>query len=282
VAARYQPQQYLIGPAFFPTYWFVLRLATFWAFLIYSIVSVVLILTGPLESTAVAEALLRIPVVLMTTAAWVTLIFAVIEFASVHYPAKLPAIPGTATDWSPSALPPVEMVAAHGKKPRSYAHAVAEVIFGFLFLLWWLLVPEHPYLMMGPGAAYLKASPFQLASIWTQFYWWVVALNVLQLGWRIVDLLRGSWRGSRHAQTIAVSIFGLVPLALLLTVRDHAFVLLNHPALDQARYGTALTSINLSIQWSAVAICVITILRLVWEIGRMGMDAYRKRLAAMK
>ena len=25
VAARYQPQQYLIGPAVFPTYWFVLR-----------------------------------------------------------------------------------------------------------------------------------------------------------------------------------------------------------------------------------------------------------------
>ena len=31
VAARYQPQKYLIGPAVFPTYLFVLRLACFWA-----------------------------------------------------------------------------------------------------------------------------------------------------------------------------------------------------------------------------------------------------------
>src|SRR5271170_7182158 len=38
VAARYQTQQYLIGPALFPTYWYLLRLVLVWAAVIYSIV----------------------------------------------------------------------------------------------------------------------------------------------------------------------------------------------------------------------------------------------------
>ena len=32
------------------------------------------------------------------------------------------------------------------------------MIFGFLFLVWLLLVPQHPYLLLGPGAAYLRAA----------------------------------------------------------------------------------------------------------------------------
>jgi len=31
-----------------------------------------------------------------------------------------------------------------------------------------------------------------------------------------------------------------------------------------------------------VALAILAILHLIWEFGRMGMDAYRKRLAAMK
>jgi hypothetical protein len=282
VAARYQPQQYLIGPTVFPIYWFVMRLALFWTFVIYSIVTAVEILTGPLAATAVVEAVLHIPWVLMITAAIVTLNFAVVEFVSTHYPTKLQAMYGKTCDWSPSALPPVEKGATPGKKPRSYAHAVAEVIFGFIFLVWWLLVPAHPYLLMGPGAGYLKASPFQLAPFWVQFYWWVVALNTLQLGWRTVDLMRGSWRGSRRGQQIATGILGLIPLFVLFTVRDHAFVLLKHPELDLAQHGAALDSINRAIAWSVNVILVIAVLGLLWEIGQICVDAYRSHATKMK
>jgi hypothetical protein len=61
VAARYQPQQYLIGPAVFPTYWFVLRTAFLWALIIYSIVSAVLIVVKIPSGIAVLEAVLRVP-----------------------------------------------------------------------------------------------------------------------------------------------------------------------------------------------------------------------------
>jgi hypothetical protein len=38
MAARYQPQQYLIGPTVFPIYWYVLKMATAWCMIIYTIV----------------------------------------------------------------------------------------------------------------------------------------------------------------------------------------------------------------------------------------------------
>ena len=282
VAARYMPQQYLIGPALFPTYWFVLRLAVFWVTVAYSIGVAVQIAVRTPSLTAALEGVLRVPEVLLTTAASVTLIFAVIEFLATRYPGRWPLPVARSADWTPSTLPPVDKEAVSGQKPRSYAHAVAEAIFGFLALVWLLLVPDHPYLLMGPGAAYMQGSPFQLAPVWVPIYWWVVGLNVLQLGWRAVDLLRGSWRGPRSAQRNTVQALGLIPLLLLLNVRNHAWVVLSHPAMDQARYGAALDGINKGIYLGASILCALAVLQLVWEIGRMGLNVYRKRAAAMR
>jgi hypothetical protein len=282
VAGRYNPQRYLIGPAVFPTYWFVLRTVFLWAIIIYSIVCAVRAALEIPSGAAVLEAVLRVPVILMTAAAWVTLIFAALEFAVTHYLAKWRGIAGSSFGWSPADLPPVEKEPASGKKPRSYAHAVAEVIFGFLFLVWLLLVPQHPYLLSGPGAAYLRASPFQLAPVWVQFFWWVVALNLLHLGWRLVHLWRGNWHGPRTAQQSAMSALGLIPVGLLLSVRDHAYVTLGHPALDQVRYGGNLDTINQAIYHSALFLCAIAVLELFWQIGRISVDVYRKRAAAMQ
>jgi len=280
-AARYQPQRYLIGPALFPFYWYVMKLAFIWATLIYLVVTVVLLATRTPIQIDVLAILLRLPGGLLTTAAWVTLIFAVIEIAATSCPGKFPALASPSADWSPAALPPLGQHFAGGKKPRSFAQAVAEVIFGFLFLVWWLLVPQHPYLLMGPGAYYLGVSAFQLVSVWLPFYWWVVALSALQLGWRCLDLIRGSWQRVRTAEKTVMSAAGLIPLALVLSVRDHAWITLKRPALDQARYGVAVDAINKGIFAVLVFICAIVVLQLVWEIGRIGVKAYRERTATM-
>ena len=75
---------------------------------------------------------------------------------------------------------------------------------------------------------------------------------------------------------------GLVPLLLLLNVRDHAWIVLRHPALDQARYGAALDGINKGILLGASIRCVLAVLQLLWEAGRMSLNIYRKRAAAMR
>jgi hypothetical protein len=280
VAARYQKQQYVIGPAVFPTYWYVLRLASMWTLIVYAIVSVVLVFSAANPRSSAVGAAVRAPFVLMNTAAWVTLTFAAFEYAVARSWITWPASAVSPEGWSPSSLPPLDKEAASGKKPRSYAMAVAEVIFGFLFLGWLLLVPKHPVLMFGPGAVYMHISPFQLEPVWYQFYWWVVGLNVVQLGWRCVDLARGAWEGPRLVQQTVTKLLGLIPLEILIAAPGNLLITLKRPEIDQARFGHTLDTINMSIHRGLMVVCVIVVLQLLWEIGQNSLEAYRRRVAS--
>lgn len=276
VAARYLPQQYLIGPAVFPMYWFVLRTVFLWATVIYAIVSVVLLVTaGTYNAQAIVEAFLRLPVVWMNSAAWVTLIFLGIEYAATHYPEKCPGIVGANINWSPASLPPVPVHPPAGMKRPSYAKAVAEVIFGYLFLIWWLLVPRHPYLMFGPAAAYLQASPYQLAPIMMVFYWWILVLNAVQLAWNCVELWRGRWQRPLAGKEMIFKAIGLVPMVQLATLHDHVYILLKRPALE----GLSIDVINDGIYKVITIVCAIVAVQLVYEIGKFSFETYRRRVA---
>jgi hypothetical protein len=69
VAAGYQPQRYLIGPAFFPMYWYVLKMTLGWAAIISSIVIVVTVFAqGTPSATSFFGAMLRLPGILIVTA----------------------------------------------------------------------------------------------------------------------------------------------------------------------------------------------------------------------
>jgi len=281
VAAGYQPQRYLIGPGFFPIYWYVLKMALGWSAVIYSIVTVVTLFaqTTP-NATEWVGAVARIPWVLMVTAAWVTAIFAAVEFWAPRKGIDVIGFSVRSSGWAPGNLPPIASRGMEGKKPRTYAQAVAEVVFGILFLGWLLLLPSHPYLIMGPGAYLLRESPFTLSPALMQFFWWVVALNVIQLGWKIFDLFRGTWVVASRAKHIVFSIVGLIPLGVLLAVSDHMWVILKHPEVDQSKYGATLGTINAAIYKSLLLIVAIVVLQLVWEIVRRSLEAYKRRVAA--
>jgi hypothetical protein len=102
------------------------------------------------------------------------------------------------------------------------------------------------------------------------------------VGWRTLDLLRGSWQGARRTQQMVMSTFGLAPLLLLLNAREQAGVTLKHPALDQAHYGATLGSLNHLIALCVEVMCIITLLYLLWEVWKMALDVYHKRAAEMK
>ncbi len=138
------------------------------------------------------------------------------------------------------------------------------------------------------AARWARALPFWMLlpiswpqSAW-QFFWSVVALNVLQLGWKVENLWSGRWQRPQPVEQMVYRAFGFIPLLFLLNARDHVLVLLKHPALDSARYGAALGSINYWVNRAFLIIAVITALQLVWDLGRMSLDAYRKREAAMQ
>jgi hypothetical protein len=281
MAAHYQPQQYLIGPAVFPAYLHILRLACVWAAVVYTIVSVTnAVLAKSFNGAGLAEAVLQLPLVLIQVVAWITLVFAAIEFTAARFPGKCPNISSFRAKWSPRDLPPLEPAALTGKKRRTYGLAVTEAAFGFLALCWLLLVPQYPFLMFGPGVAFLHASPYRLAPVWMTAYWWIVGINAVQLAWRCVNLLRGSWQRPDRAQNIVVDVLGLIPLAMLANLHDRLYVLLKSPELDLAQYGLTLDQANQGIHVVMLLLCVIVSAQLAWEITQVILAAVRKRAAA--
>ncbi len=291
VAARYQRQQYLIGPALFPTYSYVLKLVLSWATAIYAIANAVTIAVGNQGGEAVLRAALRLPWIWLINAAIVTLIFVVIELLSAYFPEKFGTFDpitnsmaaATTASWTPLDLPPVGEEQPDWAKPRSFTRALLEVLGGGLFLAWILLVPHYPYLLFGPGAWYLHSLPYQLAPVWFTFYWCLVAMNAFELTWKIVDLARGAWqRPGNPARHVAMRLLSLVPLGVLLAAPDHVLFLLKNPAdmAEAAAHGAALASANNGALLALKIVVAIVILQLVWAGIKMVLNAYRKRVAA--
>ena len=277
MAARYQAQRYLIGPELFPVYWLVLERALGWAVAIYALVSVVLLATGTPSVKDVVDALVRLPGVLLWVAAWVTLIFALIEYGAARDPEKWQGLAEQAANFPKAEYATRRCGGRQGKRKRTLAHAVAEAAFGFLFLVWLLLIPQNPWLMMGPGAAIWKASPFQLAPVWMTFYWWTVAAHALQLAWLCVELARGRWQtkhGLRHAVVKAIE---LIPIYVLLYAPGQMLLVLREPARDGARLGATLSEWNEGLHKAILMIAALvaaqivwTLVNLVWKRGQDG------------
>jgi hypothetical protein len=282
-AAGYQPQQYLIGPAIFPIYRYVLRLVCAWSAIVYAVVTVVQLFAekGPM-GTILLRALLQLPYAQLITAAWVTLAFVAIEWGIAHRYVSVPGIAAPPAAWTPAGLPPMKTPCARGKKPRSLLQAVIEAFASFFSLAWLLLIPHYPFLLMGPGIYYFQSSPYVLAPVLIQFFWCVVALNVIQLGWRVENLWQGSWMDPHPLMQIGFKTFGLIPLMILVNAPGHAMLLLRHAEYDQAQYGATLDTINVNIHRGLMVVTAIVVLQLGWDVIRMNMDAWRRRAAAMR
>lgn len=281
VAGRYLPQQYLIGPGLFPVYWYVLRMALTWAAVIYIVVSAIQIALAAQDSPLILEAVLRVPSVLFLTAAWVTAAFAAFEYAGALGLITFPGLSYLQTEWSPGSLPPLERTQGEGK-PRTYVQAAAEVIFGLLSILWLLLVPHHPWVMFGPGAAFFAASPLKLTAVWWTFYWWAIAFSTAQLTWRGAALWRGTWRFPHPLEKIVMDIFGLVPLFILIAAPGRRYIELKNAVSGPILVHGALIDVGQFNYWTyRVILLIVTIstLQLLWEIVQMGIAKWRERAA---
>jgi hypothetical protein len=280
VAARYQRQQYLIGPAVFPIYWYILRLVMAWSTVIYVIAKTVEMATKGLGAGAFLAAALGLPQIWLINIALITLVFALIETAGPRFSAKtFPLAPMTAA-WSPMDLPPLG--ASDQNKPRTFARALADVIFGCVFFVWLLLVPRFPILMFGPGAAYLQASHYALAPAWMTFYWSLVGINAFELAWKIVDFARGAWQGQKRWRHLVMHALSLIPLSVLLNAPGHVLILVKGSGPDAAALEAKVADAHRGIHHVMTVIMAIVILQLGWGIVQVILEVYRKRAAAMQ
>ncbi len=150
VAGHLGPRRYLIGPALFPIYAFVLKMVLVWI-----LVPVFLVILGPINvansggnwGSAIGTTLANLWSGLFIAAGIVTLVFAIVERTSANL--------GAECKWDPLKLPPVRKQ----ERKTSLAQTSCELIFGFFGLVWLLLLPHYPVLILGPAAAFLKAAP---------------------------------------------------------------------------------------------------------------------------
>ncbi|HEY0758550.1 MAG TPA: hypothetical protein VGD59_04755 [Acidisarcina sp.] len=255
VAARYSPQQYLIGPNAFPYYWLVLRISlTLSAFVYLLGSSIGLAVTGA-TFAAYIGVMARLPFNLLVTAGWVTLTFVVLEFWATRYPSKS----AVHSQWKPESLPRIDPAR------RTPARVTAELLIHFGGILYLAAIPRYPSLLLGPGAGYFTAGPLRATAQLHAFYWPMMALLCVPVLLKVASLGRTLTPGWRLALRAVKGAVGLLLLVLLLRIHDYFTVVGSLP--DQTNYRQAAAIFNNIITLSlriAVAVCVLS---LVWEIG---------------
>lgn len=242
LATRYGPQRHVIGPALFPVYWMALKVALGGALAVNVALAIAFFVNGQPAGRALGH-LVSFP---FTTGVmvfgWVTLVFALLDL-------NLPRLLEHAwADMKGVALPPAE-----GKGRRWTL--IAEIVGGTVFLLWWLAIPQSPFLVFGPAASFLALAP-----IWQQIYApiaviWLASLAVL---WAV--LLRPDW-----ARVRTVGRFVGDGLSLLL-----AAILLEADAVVQLAPGIEATEKMIGvvrfINAQAKIVVLIWLLASLWQI----------------
>jgi hypothetical protein len=262
VAGRLSPQRHLIGPALFPIYEFVLKMVLLWI-----LVPVFIFIVGPVN---VANSGGNWPSAILSTfgdlwsglfiaAGIVTLVFAIIERTSSHL--------GSEVKWDPLKLPPVPKEA---RKP-SFLKAVSEFGFNIFGLVWLLLVPHYPFLILGPAAAMLKAGPILHA-----FYLPFVLVSVVALVRSAITLARPQWTWFPLVSQLLQSVLMLFVLHYMIQAIGNApsaspFVVLQDPVRDAPKYLKLAVIVNVSALVSVgctwLGLCIAALLQ-TWALLR--------------
>jgi len=255
VASRLDPGRSLIGPALFPIYRFVLRMVLFWI-----LVPVFLFIVGPANWASASSwpdaAVATLGGLLygwFIAAGIITLIFAVLERMHAHA--------GLADKWDPRKLPPLRQP----ERKASLANSVCEMAFAYFGVIWLLLLPHYPWLILGPAAAFLKAAHAVHVS-----YAPLVALAVLALLRSTTIFVRPQWRIFPLSSLLIHEVLTFIFLTVVLNAAGtphgsdwHPFVVLAESARTSIQYANVPVIVNLTILisvligWFSLGIAVI-------------------------
>jgi len=263
VAARYLPQQYLIGPAIFPYYLMTLRKAAPFALILIFLANCANILfvhTMPELIAGILRALGQLIPDLLIFAAWITVAFVIAEYVYTSNNAK----PFCAS-WDPTKLPAIKPQI----KGKSRASRIFDLIFHCLWILYVLAIPGHPFLILGPGEIALRAFPVTLAPAWQTFYVLLLVLLAFQLITKIVALNTSYDRG-QAVLDLVTKLFGIATTAYLVTMKTY-FV-----ATGPSANLTMLANVNHWIGFGFRVVLLITLIDFLveaWKLVRPSISA---------
>jgi hypothetical protein len=199
LAARYQPRRHLIGPTIFPFYWFTLKVSLGIALVVHLALALALLVSGrPVQD--IVQTMARFPLGgALIVFAWVTILYAAADLVLARLKIT--------ERWSPQRLPAVKPDAARGSRWQAWFELVAMIV----FVGWWLAAQHYPYLILGPGAAFLRLAP-----VWQSFYIPILLLMLAMLSIQCLKIARPDWKRAHSAARLVVNGVGLVVVYRLL------------------------------------------------------------------
>jgi hypothetical protein len=251
VSGRYQPERYLIGPALFPVYRFVLKLVALCYLLPWLVVWAGIMILSPSYRSAHQGAAFLQPLgtwwsLVIAAVGITTLVFAVLERSQARLFER----------WDPQRLP---TVADKNAIPRFTS--IVEVVAGTLFILWWTGHLHFPFVANLQDRLELTFTPSFAA-----FFWLVLAQSAANVLLWCVNLLRPWWTIPRALVRLATNLALVAIAALMLQSGPWVEVrYVNHPgpaADDLARLA------NVGVRWLLLGIGVTGLLVAVFDDGR--------------
>lgn len=198
VAGRYRSRQHLIGPVFFPIYLFALKIGLGVAL----IVTVVLAGVGGVlygdPVNQLLRAMLAFPGRALMVFAWTTLGFVVVDAAQSRF--KM-----THT-WDPRQLPRV----TH-EPPIGGYRTLCELLFLIASLVWLMLLPQAPFLALGPAAAVIEPS-----AVWRLPYIAIVVMTLAKAVLHAIDFVRPYRTTARAIARVALNVGSFATVLFLL------------------------------------------------------------------
>jgi hypothetical protein len=251
VAGRYRTHQRLIGAAFFPIYAFALKLGLAICLLVTTVLAAVGAVMDGDPAAQFGHALLDYPGRALMVFAWTTLTFAALDYFLAR--TKVSA------SWDPKTLPRLQPNGSWTSRFNSLAELVATLV----ALVWLLLVPGAPVLVMGPAAFVMQPTP-----IWSAVYLPFVAVTCATAAIALVNFRWPYWTPARSATRIAIHATSFTLFAVLLhagqwvTARPGA---VSHagPSVDRL-----VEIANTSCQIALGIACLVALVELAREILR--------------
>lgn len=219
IAARYRQDQrslsfgrQLIGPVLFPFYLKVLSFNLGLTFLVIAAIFTALAVSG--QKLAFNDILSTCLLQLFIQLSVVTLIFSLVQKHLTKHPDRwhLKGMGGgVALDLNIER----DIEAGIGREMKGWGpevsrfESVSVIIASAVAIAWLTGIQNYPFLLLGPGALFLKLTP-----IWYQIYFPVLLLTVLEIVRAIINLVEPSWvlfrsivRILLHAGGLAVGYF---------------------------------------------------------------------------
>jgi hypothetical protein len=262
VAGRYLPQQYLIGPALFPLYTFVLKAVTLGYLGPWILVWIGMMVFMPSyrashSGMALLETWSHFWNLAFMLVGTITVVFAVLE----RFQARISWL----NTWDPRKLRRVP----RPKDRVSRVESVFGLAFSILFIVWWLSLSSYGQVIFGLIGGFFSLNPALRA-----WYLPVLAPTCVVMLQQCVNLLRPQWTWFRAAAMFladAISLFIFISVSKI-----HPYLIPAQNANLDPQHTRALVMLNQvfawSILWVIAGICIALIVhayQIVRELRRM-------------